>query len=766
MLSQKLFYFLLIIGVNSCDFGSWTEWSDCSATCGTQAERTRLKECECPEGSGYNDYSSDTAYDSNNSNECEFGELFTEVENCGYAACPSSNWSNWSSSGCSEPCGGGVELLERECIIDGEEVSDDHCIGPSQNMIACNTDPCDGTTESTTSMSTTSTETSTTPTTSTSTTETTSTSTTETTTTTESTTWSRFSTDTSSTTDYNDDYTSTTSTEDTTTTFSYPYHSTTSTEFTTTQSTEDFTTTSTEPPSTITFIDSDTAEGHWMSWSNWSACTRSCDGGFRTRSRLAVATPFYAITSEISPGFDYYNGDYEYQDEVCNEISCGKCVYQQWSTWTTCTDKCSTGTASRARQCVCNGVSSYCNGDGTFSENSNNANSLSYEKLTSGSYQHQHEFCEAFNYDEDCNDESDIPLVKEIKIKFVSYVIKARNEARKYFRGDGFLTPTDQDKWDILFIAVQIYIQKYLGTLLDYAPNEWTHQPANNLITDHDTDSASEILIPISTEIIFLADANREPQSLQDFVISINNVYKKFPKLSDYNANQSRRISRKRRDTNTDTIVSDNNPIVEEANFFDNKNLQNSPNDIASVTSIIPDMALSSLLSTFSADSSSTANFLLTGCHCMKFGSYSDQLMKLLGGPNHINDLDEQCQKFFGQTRCVFLEGGKCQNFPERKKIPYLVEYDSDTSNLLCDSVATWQPDANNEEIACINDLCLIHNYYFQGILDYINTQGSIIANPGIDVNNLVDNQCIHPGNSHTVTCTGEAPHLRFVKNP
>lgn len=673
-----IYFFLLHLAIsitNACEFNTWQEWSQCSATCGSTASRTRIQECDCTNvGSGdFQDPSNPV---------CSSGDIQTEVDNCGFNECATAEWTDWSSLGCSEACGGGIEVLERTCLSteNGQEVDDALCVGNSQSLVACNTDPCDGQ-------------------------------------------------------------------DVTTTTPTIPK--------------------STAPPLT----NQPQGTGNWLEWGAWSACSKSCDSGYRFRERMAQTTYDYRIESEFRPGFYYKNGEQEYQEEFCNTDSCGKCVYNNWTEWSDCSSKCSSDTTTRSRMCVCSGVSSFCTGDGHFDPALANANDLTYEEIAGGAFQAQKAFCQAFSFDLTCaqnigNPLVFLPLVQTVTIKFISYVIKPRFDAEFFFRDDGLSEPHDQQRWENLFNSVQIYIQVNLGYGLMYKPQVFKHLPAYNLITDYDTELATELAIPVATDITFEADPLAgNPQSIQDFTDEMHHRYKKFPKRTAYGST-NRRIGRRKR-SDDDEIFSGEETTMEQVVLFDNENADEATTGTDNpqlLTSLYPDSAIYQLLTILHESEQDVANFLLTGCHCMKFGSYSTSIQKLLGGSTHINDLDEQCQKLFGQTRCAFSPGGKCANVQHLKKTPYIVAYDDQTKQLSCDSISTWEPNYSPEELDCITDLCLIHNYYFQGILDYINTNGGVTANPGIDLNNLLDNQCVHPGNSHTVTCTGDAPHLKFIK--
>lgn len=664
---------LAITSANHCNFGQWGEWSACSATCGSNASRQRQQVCSCvnsiSDHGGSGDFQ-DPVY------QCSDGDLQTEIDLCGYSDCQDTNWGSWSSLGCSEPCGGGMEIRERVCYSDGDEVDEDNCQGNSQTMFTCNPDACE---------------------------------------------------------DGENDIP---------------------------------TTADTLPLSTPEVLTVQTPTGQWLNWGSWSPCTKTCDSGKRFRERSAQTTEGFYISS-ASTTFKYTNGDQEYESESCNDQSCGQCNYQQWSSWTSCAGKCGTETTTRQRQCACNGVASYCTGDGRWDPTLDDPTDRYYDTIENGDYQHESGFCEDHAHDEDCNAQPQIPVISQCTFIFISFVLKDHLSASNFFADDGFSQPADQQKWEYLNNDVELYININMGINFPYAMSNMNHKPADQLLTDYDSAQAAEIAIPIETSVTFTASADNPLLSVGDMLDNIGQKYNSFPKVSAYTGNSNRRVhGRRKRSTTTGSIVvSDNNaPTLTDTRLFDNRNLNGGTTQ--TLISLYPEEALYTMMNTFHTVPSDTANLLLTGCHCMKFGSYSANVQKLLGGSNSLNDLDDQCQKSFGQTRCAFLDGGRCNAHPNLRTSPYVVEYDAATSMLDCTSVGTWQPTYDNDQLACVNELCLIHNYYYQGIIDYINTNGGITAQPGIDLNNLLDNQCVHPGNAHTVTCAGNAPHLRFVKNP
>ncbi|XP_067942786.1 uncharacterized protein [Watersipora subatra] len=100
-------------------FSSWTDWSDCSVTCG-RGERTRSRTCTPVTSSA----------------ECDGTVLLQTISCTGGSACPVDGvWEDWSSWSCSVTCGSGTKSRQRECI--GPINGGMDCSGLSQETADC-----------------------------------------------------------------------------------------------------------------------------------------------------------------------------------------------------------------------------------------------------------------------------------------------------------------------------------------------------------------------------------------------------------------------------------------------------------------------------------------------------------------------------------------------------------------------------------------------------------------------------------------------------
>jgi len=79
----------------------------------------------------------------------------------------------------------------------------------------------------------------------------------------------------------------------------------------------------------------------WADWGNFTQCTESCGGGFKTRSRVIASPPLY--------GGAACEGD-AFESVVCNEQPCPKnCEWNTFGDWSECSASCGGGNQHRER---------------------------------------------------------------------------------------------------------------------------------------------------------------------------------------------------------------------------------------------------------------------------------------------------------------------------------------------------------------------------------------------------------------------------------
>ncbi|CAG5122853.1 unnamed protein product, partial [Candidula unifasciata] len=84
-------------------------------------------------------------------------------------------------------------------------------------------------------------------------------------------------------------------------------------------------------------------DGVWASWSSWGTCSLTCGSGIQSRSRVCQG-PYY--------GGANCTGLQE-NKQACNTQPCPvDGVFGEWTTWTTCTLTCGAGTQVRTRSCI------------------------------------------------------------------------------------------------------------------------------------------------------------------------------------------------------------------------------------------------------------------------------------------------------------------------------------------------------------------------------------------------------------------------------
>ncbi|XP_070574887.1 SCO-spondin-like [Ptychodera flava] len=197
-------------------WSDWTQWSECSQTCGDEW-RTRSRACDnpAPQFGGA---------------ECPGDD--SDALSCGLESCSvDGNWSPWSEwSECSGTCGGGTHSHTRTCTNPPPAFGGNDCEGDAEQYGECNSSPCP-------------------------------------------------------------------------------------------------------------------IDGQWSAWGEWTACTRTCGGGSRTRSRSCSDPP---------PAFGGVDcdGDSSETDTTCGDAWCridGK--WSKWTQWSECTVTCSFGYQTRNRNC-------------------------------------------------------------------------------------------------------------------------------------------------------------------------------------------------------------------------------------------------------------------------------------------------------------------------------------------------------------------------------------------------------------------------------
>ena len=242
----------------------WTEWSDwtpCTQTCGG-GMRKKARECILPKSQAY---------------KCT-GESEV-IEKCNERTCPSlTPWTDWSS--CTVTCGGGSQKRIRECLVQRTATGSNPCQEPLEETIECNQNTCPKWTD-----------------------------------------WSEWTSCSASCNGgtktrvrecaqprYGDEPSSACGVGD-----------------------RNETTACNQSPCPT-----------WTPWTEWTPCSASCGGGTQHRARECVKPTFNARGQLACDGVGF-------EDRKCNTNNCPQ--WTEWSPWSECTSSCGGGTRMKTRRC-------------------------------------------------------------------------------------------------------------------------------------------------------------------------------------------------------------------------------------------------------------------------------------------------------------------------------------------------------------------------------------------------------------------------------
>ena len=106
----------------------------------------------------------------------------------------------------------------------------------------------------------------------------------------------------------------------------------------------------------------------WSSWTQWSKCSATCYTGYQTRSRYCRkrSSAFHLGNCTNS------DGPIQVQNKICEVNACTfRATWTRWSAWQPCSQTCGSGLRKRVRYCISLAVAINCTGENLQVENCN-----------------------------------------------------------------------------------------------------------------------------------------------------------------------------------------------------------------------------------------------------------------------------------------------------------------------------------------------------------------------------------------------------------